>query len=179
MFGRVPQPHVFHSYIVSRPEVSGDAIKSSVGIALSNDGPGIASDLFLGLTMMCHPGPDTEIRFDPPDKENWTGIWAFERRINLICKAGYRVPPECQVQPLILHITLAPPFENDMEFAGIAGAGGAPPYRFRLAQTVAELDRASREYLELHRSGQLTEDRAHALQMILFGHRETEGGQSP
>lgn len=173
MFGRVPQPHVFHSYLVSRPEVSGTAIRSSVGIALYNDGPGIASDLFLSVTMLSHPGPNSELRFDPPDKENWTGIWAFERKINLICKAGYRLPPEAQVQPLILHITLAPPFENEMEFNGIAGAGGAPPYRFTLGQTAAELDRVYREYIQLHNSGQLTEERARALQTILIGHRET------
>jgi schlafen family protein len=170
MFGRVPQPHVFHSYLVSRPGLEGTAIKSAVGIALCNEGPGIASDLFLSVRMDSHPGRNSEIRFDPPDRENWTGIWAFERGINLICKAGYRLPPEAQVQPLILHLTFAPPFESDLEFKGIAGAGGAPPYRFTLNQTAAELGRAHTEYLQLHRDGRLTEDRARALQSILIGH---------
>lgn len=171
MFGRVPQPHVFHSYLVSRPGVEGEAIRSAVGIALCNDGPGVASDLFLSLMTVSHPGPNSGIRFETPDRENWMGTWAFERGVHLICKAGYRVPPEAQVQPLILHLSFAPPFESDLELKGIAGAGGAPPYRFSLRQTAAELDRVYGLYRELHEAGQLTEERARALQRLLMGHQ--------
>jgi len=172
MFGKQPQPHVFHSYVVSRPDVLGESIRSGVGVTLYNEGPGIASDLYLTVTMVSHPGSNSEIRFDTPDKSNWNGIWAFDRKINLISNPGYRIAPDTQVQPLILKMLLAPPFEDDLDLRGLAGAGGAAPYRFSLHRKAGDLDGAYREYITLHRAGTLTEERGRALQSILFGHKE-------
>lgn len=173
MFGRVPQPHVFHSYIVPVSTVEGRVIKAGFGIALHNEGPGIASDLFLNVAMVSHPGPSSQIRFDPQDSENWTGIWAFSREINLMCKPGYRLPPDGKAQPLIMDLRFAPPFERDLTLKGIAGAGGAPPYRFTLHQSAAELTRAYNEYLNLHATGHTSEEQIRALQKILMGHQDT------
>jgi hypothetical protein len=175
MFGRMPQPHVFHSYVVARPKLEGIAVKSSVGIMIRNDGPGIASDLFVNATIYAFAGKNVRISFDVPDKQNWTGTWGFGRKVALISKPGFRLQPEAEVQPLLLDLTFAPPFEDQFEIRGIAGAGGAPPYRFKLHQTREELERAYDEYLSLERAGKLTEDRARALQQVLMGHHDPEG----
>jgi hypothetical protein len=174
MFGRVPQPHVFHNFIVAHPTLEGDTIKSAIGIALCNEGPGIASDLFLNISVASHPGVRSQLQFETPDPQNWSGTWAFDRIVNLISKPGYRLPPEGRVQPLILQFRWSPPFDQDLEIRGVAGAGGAPPYRFTLHQTAAELTRVYGEYVRLDAAGQLNAARARALQQLLFGYQDDE-----
>lgn len=175
MFGRVPQPHVFHTYIVSEATLEGIHVKTSIGIALHNDGPGIAADLFLNVGLRSHPGPNCQFEFETPDNQNWSGTWAFQSRVSLICKAGYRLPPESQVMPLILKVRIAPPFEADLDISGMAGAGGAPPYRFEFHQSRDKLDRAHGAYRKLHADGRLTEERQRVLQQTLFGYQVLKG----
>ena len=55
MFGKRPQPHVFHNYILGLAVVEGTTLKFSVGIAACNEGPGIASDVY--VTSMMHETP--------------------------------------------------------------------------------------------------------------------------
>lgn len=175
MVGRVPQPHVFHTYIVSEATLEGIQIKTSAGIVLHYDGPGIAADLFLNVGLRSHPGPNWQFEFETPDNQNWSGTWAFQSRVSLICKADYRLPPESQVMPLVLKVRIAPPFEADLNISGIAGAGGAPPYRFEFHQSRDKLDRAHRAYRKLQGVGRLTEERGRVLQQILFGYQDPKG----
>lgn len=175
MFGRAPQPRVFQTYIISEATLERADIKAAIGIALHNDGPGIAADLFLIVGITSHPGPNCEVEFETPDKQNWTGTWAFRSRISLICSAGYRLPPESQVLPLVLKLRFAPPFERDLSIHGIAGAGGAPPYRSTFDQSRDKLDRAYGAYRKLHGARRLTEERRRVLQQILFGYKDSNG----
>jgi len=74
MFGKRPQSHVYHQYLLGVPEHDGDSLKISLGLAIHNEGPGIAKDIFVVCTMERLPGKNNALRFDTPDKHNWTGV---------------------------------------------------------------------------------------------------------
>jgi len=95
MFGRRPQSHVYHTYLLGVPEHEGDALKISFGIALHNEGPGIATDAFIVCTMEHLPGENSIIHFETPDRQNWTGGFEFGRRVSLISSVGLPITTWC------------------------------------------------------------------------------------
>lgn len=168
MFGKRPQPHVFHSYILGTAEVEGATLKVSVGIAACNEGPGIASDVFVTSMMQETPGDTSEIRFDPTDNTNWTGIWAFGTKISLISNTNYRLPPGVEVQPLVIHISLNPPFEGGLKIVGTVGSSASPICSFEIGNSRENIERLYNEYMAKHSDNTLTEEERHSYpQMIL------------
>ena len=168
MFGKRPQPHVFHNYLLSMAEVEGEALKVSVGIAARNEGPGIASDVYVTSMIYESPNDTSEIRFEPTDNTNWTGIWAFERKISLISNSNYRLPPGVEVQPLVIHISLVPPFDGDLKIGGTVGSSRSPIFSFQIGNSRENIERLYNEYMVKHNDGTLTKEDRHSYpQMIL------------
>jgi hypothetical protein len=158
MFGRLPQPHVFHNFSIGRASVDEDSVTCSVGVIIWNDGPGIASDLFVNILVLSQPGDRCEFALDRTDPNNWSGVWSFGRHMSLICHPSYRLPPEARVQPLVLNLRIAPPFNAPIHIEGMVGAGSSPPYRFKLHQEPVRAQTIYEEFMLAHKRRMLTDD---------------------
>jgi hypothetical protein len=123
MFGRRPQPDVFHEFIAEPAQVIDELIKVKVGFAITNGGPGIATDLFMNVILISTPGKNCELSFSKPDLSNWLCQFSLGRQVSAISRFEFRIPPEARVQPFIMNLTIAPPFENKLAIDGICGCG--------------------------------------------------------
>lgn len=153
MFGRAVPPNVFHNYVTFSPTLNGEQIFSQLGLCLINQGPGIAADLYTTVKSWKFPGKPSTLEFDLPDKDNWSGNFAFGRFCSLISRPGYRVPPEGQSIPLILNLTLQPPFDEGIEVKGVVGAGNSPPHRFTIGCDLKRLEALYRDIINLRDAG--------------------------
>ena len=139
MFGRRPQPHVFHNYILSRPEIVGNALSFSFGLMIHSEGPGIASDIFCTCLSQQLPSDNSEMSFELSDQTNWAGGIAFGSQVSLISAIGYRLPPKAKAQPLIVHLSLVPPFNEGLIISGSVGSGGSRIYEFIIEKNASQL----------------------------------------
>lgn len=154
MFGRRPQPNVFHDFTLLPAEIVNEKIKITVYFAIYNKGPGIASDLFININTISSP----EIVYNPLDEENWI-VRRFDplRQISMISKPGIRLAPESFVEPLSMIFFVDPPFSNDLIIEGICGCGQAPSNKFRIENECAYIERLYNEFLGKNSGGALTE----------------------
>lgn len=169
MFGRRPQPHVFHHFLLSIPSLEDDVLKVSFGVAVHNEGSGIASDIFLVCLLQELPGPNCTMQFDPPDRTNWTGGWEFGRQISLISAPGYRLPPGANAQPVVVHLHLAPPFEHLLKISGSVGSGQSQKYEFLIESPGANIAKQYEEYLTIARTGSFRENQQHEIASAILG----------
>ena len=102
MFGRRPQPHVFHRYVLGHAELVNEKIKFDVGLMIHNEGPGIARDLFMNLLIKSVPGINCGASIALTDYDSWTCQQSFGIHFSTISKNGVRVPPESHVQPFVI-----------------------------------------------------------------------------
>jgi hypothetical protein len=142
LFGRRPQPSVKHHYIVEtdprviRPGV----VRTQIGIVLRNFGLGIAEDVFINLSITSNPGQLCEIEFKPSEeREVWRGNLLFGQNMQMITRAGVRLPPEADLMPLALEIRLQNPIERDFAFEGFCGSAGGEPWRFHFKCDVGRI----------------------------------------
>jgi hypothetical protein len=138
-----PQPHVFHHFTSWPAKIDQHNIELTLGFEVFNAGPGIADDLFLNVTVLSVPGDQCKARLEAKDSTNWGGYFAYGIQVNLISNVGVRLAPEARHMPLILHLSIVPPFTKELHIQGMCGAGSSPPYRFELRNT---MDRISELY---------------------------------
>ena len=129
MFGRRPQPRVYANYVVGVPDVAENRVSLSCGISVYNEGPGIARDAYVVMTVISAPGPNCTISYETSDPVNWSGGMTFGVRISLVTKDGYKIPPETHIQPIVYHMELSPPFERGLRVQILIGCAGSEPYR--------------------------------------------------
>ena len=55
---------------------------------------------------------------------------SFGRHISLVGKPEIRLPPRSQLQPIVMELCLAPPFDKQLSISGLCGCDQAPPYLF-------------------------------------------------
>ncbi|MEW6408631.1 MAG: ATP-binding protein [Nitrospirota bacterium] len=162
MFGRRPQPHVFHMFAVTSAELIMEQfkkkIKITVGFMIGSQGPGIASDLFMNAMAISTPGDNCDLWFEVPNPDDWTGRFSFGRQISLISKPDIRLPPESQIQPFIMFLQLAPPFSRDLIIDGICGCGQSPPYKFRIEKDNITIEKLYNNFMEKNKEGLLIEE---------------------
>ncbi len=163
MFGRRPQPHVFPMFIAGLAELVNEKIKIPVGFMIANDGPGVASDLFMNALVLSVPGNKCDLSFDPADSVHWLGQFSFGRKISMISKGDVRLAPGSEFQPFVMNLLIAPPFSADLEIQVICGCGQSPQYKFTLGNNALSLDKLYKEYLEKKASGSLTDDDKHEI----------------
>jgi len=169
MFGRRPQPHVFHHFLLSVPKLEGDTLIVTFGVAVHNQGPGIASDVFLICLLQELPGPNCTMQFDPPDRTNWTGGWEFGRQISLISAPGYRLPPGANAQPLVVHLHLAPPFEHDLKISGSVGSGQSQKYEFLIENRANNIEQQYSNFLRVFKTNSFKENQKHEIASAILG----------
>ncbi|MEN3369385.1 MAG: hypothetical protein V7609_1528 [Verrucomicrobiota bacterium] len=142
MFGRRPQPDVGLMRIVSFPEIDDTVIHFEVGLAIRNNGPGIARDIF--LTVICNSMPCRvgSLAFDSPDLENWIVTQSMGVHMSYLSKPLVRLAPDSQIMPSKLQFRISPPFTSDLEIEGKVGCEGAMPHSFRIYNTARNVEHA-------------------------------------
>lgn len=166
MFGRRPNPKVYHMYTMGPARKEGEKIVTQVGLLIHNEGPGIARDVFLNAKIMSFPSINSEISFGTPDRENWTGGFSFGRFLYLISKDVIKIPPDAHLQPVILNASFAPPFEEDLKIEITCGCEGSPAMKAVLHTKKEILDAVYNKYINTEWSG----DIPHKIVKELFGH---------
>jgi hypothetical protein len=162
MFGRRPEPYVFHMFGTSLPQVvngNPPRLNLNLGLQLANGGRGIASDIFMNIIVLSSIGGGCSLSVQPNDTNNWA-VWnAFSVKFTAISKTELRLPPEGLLQPFTLMLQLAPPFEKDLEIKGICGCGQSPSFNFTIKNTVSNLEKLYYEYLKRYNENSLGEDK--------------------
>jgi hypothetical protein len=150
LFGRRPQPSIRHHYFVpTSPSIIGlGMVKAQIGIMLRNYGLGIAEDVFINLSITNHPGPRCQIEFKPSEEhEVWRGNLLINQHMQLITRAGIRLPPEADLMPLALDVTLQHPIEGSFSFEGICGSSGGETSRFQFKSDAADIIEAYEQFV--------------------------------
>lgn len=131
MFGRRPQPHVFPNYVLALPHIATNraTVSVSCGILVYNEGPGIARDVYVSVSVPSVPGPNCIFRCEVGDPKNWSGGTAFGIKMSLATNDDYKVPPETPAQPIILHADYSRPFERELRVQILVGCEGSTPTR--------------------------------------------------
>lgn len=156
MFGRRPQPHVFHMFLYSPAELIDENIKMQVGFLIRNQGPGIASDLFMNSLVISIPGDNCDLYFEASDQKNWMGQFSFGRQMTMISKTNVRLAPESQIQPFVMTLLLAPPFCRELTINGICGCGQSPSYKFKIENSSASIEKHYNDFIEKKRKNDLS-----------------------
>ena len=146
MFGRRPQPNVFHSFLSHTPKLVGAEIICPISFIIHNAGPGVASDLFLNLSIISSPGENCNIGSDNYDSK-WMVTVFLQQKINLISKPYIRIAPEQELMPITLNLSLNPPFIRELHIKGICGCGQSPPYRFSIKCDHKTIDILYKDFL--------------------------------
>ena len=150
MFGRKPQPRVYHMYTIGPAILENQTIKTHTGLLINNEGPGIAKDVFINANIYSSPGPNCEIGFETPDLKDWSGGFSFGRFLYLISKNDVRIPPEAHLQPVIIRANFTPPFDKDLIIEITAGCEGAPPMKGKLYSTKKNIEEVYAKYVSSH-----------------------------
>lgn len=154
MFGRRPQPHVFPNFILSVPKLENTKLKIDFGLAVHNEGPGIASDVFYICRVDSTPGPNCHISIGTPDQINWTGSSEFGRQLSLISTSGYRMPPGASAQPMILSLVLAPPFDSALKVFIRVGAGESRRYESIIGSSLETVQQQYESFVQKNGVGE-------------------------
>ncbi len=114
LFGRPPQPFVFHNWIYALPEIKNDkTVHFSLNLALCNGGPGIVQDLYIN-TKIFLPTGESEKFYNHTDKENWSGSLGLGHIFSLISNDGFRLPPGAVAHPYSIELYFRPPFQSPL-----------------------------------------------------------------
>lgn len=158
MFGRRPQPSVFHMFLEGFPKIVTTTplkIKTELGLQLANGGQGIASDIFMNVNLISLPGENCDCAAEVPNIQNWDSWSAFGIQFTAISKNGIRLPPQAQIQPFVLSVFLSPPFNNDLEIEGLCGCGQAPSFNFSIKNDGAKIEQYFNEFAKRYSEGTL------------------------
>jgi hypothetical protein len=152
LFGRRPQPFVFHMWVSSPPKLAHisshrHGIEFNFGIQLGSHGPGLARGLYLNADFGI-PAGGTKMWFEP-DRTNWTGNFAFARMIQLVSHDSYKLAPEAFATPLTIKVVFAEPFESDLYYKIVFGHDDAPTRKIEQAVQVFQIREAFLEMLSL------------------------------
>ena len=155
MFGRRPQPRVFHVFTILPAKLINDRIEIEVGFLIRNQGPVIASDLYMNALVISLPGDNCESFFDVPDQTNWITHYTFGSHISLVSKADFRLAPEYQVQTFLMTLLLAPPFSKKLIIDCICGCGQCAPFKFKIENDSDSINRLYNDFLLKKKRGLL------------------------
>jgi hypothetical protein len=168
MFGRRPQPNVFHQLSAGQVKLFKEKIEMQVGFLLRNQGPGIATDLFINVMVISNPGDNTDISFNPPDLNNWKGQFSFGRHVSMISKTDFRLPPEAWAQPVVMNLSFSPPFSRDLKIDCLCGCSQAPSTKFTLENDRTIIEKLYTDFMEKNEKGVLVnKDKIDIIEQLL------------
>lgn len=159
MFGRRPQPSLYHKFCVNPAEdiadtgiqhpakvIGSSKIKCQMGFLIGNKGPGIAKDVFINTAVISLPWKG-KFEFFQIEPESWVGRFSFGRHMSLITRPEIRVPPGSFVAPFYVETVVAPPFSGRLKIECTYGCTDCPPFNFRLENTAKAVKLVRKEFL--------------------------------
>lgn len=132
MFGRRPEPFVFHQFVTEPPRLSPDSgkINCTFGILLINDGPGVARDVFLASDYFFPGGIKVEYEEAAPDAFDSHSLLRVHTA--LMSKPGFRLPPGGRVSPVTYGVEFDVSIQGDLTWTWVYGCEGAPTKEHRI-----------------------------------------------
>jgi hypothetical protein len=116
LFGRPPQPFLFHNWVYALPEIKVDkSVHLSLTFALVNGGPGIARELYVNVRVF-RPDGSSRLLYKPLDEQNWSGKVALGHMFNMFSKDSYRLAPGAVAEPVSIELYLLPPFTSKLVY---------------------------------------------------------------
>ena len=167
MFGRRPQPHICHQFLISPIEVYKETILAKIGIMLRNIGPGLASDVFLNCSFLDFPGKNCSIEFEQNDQNNWYGSFSLGRFLSLVSKSDLKLPPDAFWTPVTIHIKIAPQITNNLKINGVIGSSNGRSYTFEIGNTKEKLQEIYDECIWKYNQGKLDDLKDHYTEEII------------
>ena len=155
MFGKRPQPHIIHQFLVSPIEVHPNSISIHVGFMLKNLGPGIASDVFITCMILTGIGDNCRLEFERNDLENWYGNFSLGMHLSLISKPDIKLPPEALWIPVTLHLSMAPPIDKALSIKGTIGCSNGRSYNFSFENSPENIRALYEECRQKYSQGEL------------------------
>lgn len=125
MFGKRPQPHVFPMFTMNPATNEGETLIFEFGIMLTNEGPGLARDVYFSSMIHHGLGNNTQISWQFHGRENWTGDFVLGRQVSVVSRCDFLIPPKAFFTPLSLHIEMRPPFTEPLLIKGVLGCSEA------------------------------------------------------
>jgi hypothetical protein len=150
MFGRAPQPVIFHMWSAPPAELRNDCSAwFRIGLLLTNRSPVVARDVYLSV-MIFPPGANNRIAVEFPDLQNWSATQAFGVITQVLAKEGFRLAPQVVVQPILLYFSLVPPFPERFHMKVTTGCSGSSIKEFDHQLSPAELQALYDDFIADH-----------------------------
>lgn len=147
LFGRRPQPRLIHAWM----RVNGQAgvgirgtargITGRMYIVLSNQGPGIARDIYL-VVRCASTRPGVRADVEVANEEHWTMHGLRGGAMSVVAVDALKLPPGVFVSPAYINMAFWPPFEQDFSLQLAYGQTGSPTTTADLTIPVALIQAA-------------------------------------
>jgi len=152
MFGRSPQPVIFHMWSLPPAELRSDGTAFfRIGLLLTNRSPAIARDVYLSV-MIFPPGGNSQIAMEFPDLQNWSANQAFGCITQILANERFRLAPQVVVQPVLLTFSLLPPFLERLHMKITTGCSGSSIKEFSHTLAPEQLQALYDNFSADHRS---------------------------
>jgi Putative DNA-binding domain len=179
MFGRQPQPHIFHMWksygggmsgsnrgIISSHPMPENTPYFSVGFVLRNEGVGVARDLYVNLEVGL-PGPECALGVYPQrqgqQQPGWTHYSSFDHVHHLVSNDSFKLAPGAMVEPLHFSLFVTPPFDSVLFYRLTFGAVGTSVNTLAESIPPKEVQSAHDSFMKSDRSKQAAREMAKTL----------------
>ncbi len=178
-FGRRIQAKIVHTYLYSGITQKRDGeINLELGIALRNEGKGIARHAF--LTADIEESPTTAvISLRPPSQEHWISQFFIKRSFSAIAREGIVVPLKGGLVPLTVIITLNRKIDHGLSIKCCCGSENSQPVFFELGCSKEVLQECCDNIFNKIEKRSLTKNDADQAAFTILGlHQEKAIGNS-
>ena len=180
MFGRRPQPDVYHNYLIYPAEIINGIMKIRIGLAIHNNGPGVASDLFMNLNTMSLPGENCDCTPDVT-ADHWIpqitkGFKKGQVIVNAISRYTLRLAPEVFYTPISILLDIEPPFTKKLIIDGSCGCGQSPLCKFKIENDCKTIEDIYNNFVEKGKNCILTDEEKNNLATKILNIEPTHKG---
>jgi hypothetical protein len=141
LFGQRPEPYLFHNLVVSTVEVTpAGGVHTRFVIHIVSDGPGIAKDLFLTM-LLWRPGGPSHIEVEVQTGNMFESFqMGGGRHLTMYGRDSFKLPPGGRVSPLVLDLSLEPPFSDALSLEINYGCAGSATHQVKFRHDAQSLD---------------------------------------
>jgi Schlafen, AlbA_2 len=162
MFGKQPQPSLFHNWFVQKPRIvpvsqadQKPIVQFTAVLGLNHRGPGVARDVYVN-SQMWPPSGGTELVTNVR-RHDWTGESVLGAIVSVVCPEAFRLAPGSHVTPVGFDFALTPPFTGSLIHKISYGCTGWPLTQIERTTGATELMALYGEVLRARRSQGLTD----------------------
>jgi hypothetical protein len=157
MFGRRPQPRIYQMFSTSRLMHQGRKLVFECGFTFTNDGPGIARDLFLTALTTETFGENCRASWAFLGESNWSSTLGYGIQFSLISNESIRLPPKAFRTPIKLRLEIEPPFTEGLKIKCNMGCSESPTTNFDIENSAEEITQIYHSYFAHLAEGDLSD----------------------